>query len=459
MSSQTPQDFEHLLERLAPNIGEAGDLPTYLRRILAAAYSFFAPDLVSIAAINPITEQFILPLEFLGEQRAAERFQAVSPRPHGIARQAIDQGALFVDDVTQQPGSQSPFIEAEGVQAYAAVALVTPHEREPLAVLFIDYRQPRRLTNHERDLLRMLAAQAGVLLQQGWLLHRYAEVTRIGREINQELSSVDALFHKLAGLVGEIIESEHFFLLATHQRQTDQLDLYVREQGRDVFYPNEPISGGCRWVIEHQQPLLIQHRSHESLPTDLTLDPLPGLVNAEEALLYVPLALRGVSFGVLSVQHTRPHAYDAEDQRVLELLSNHVALGLSNIRLFDNLAQLNQVGQFLTSQLDSEQVLHDVVAYIRSAARADIVILYPYDRRTDQFDQPRTDGRLIAPEHPQAINSRDDHIATLTVARPEPVFAKDSRTLYGKLGGDEQARQGFSNSAKGCAQRRRCHCG
>jgi hypothetical protein len=57
-----------------------------LVRILAAAQEFFAPDFCTIAAINPITGSFILPLVFRGPVRDLDRFRNASRSQLSIRR-------------------------------------------------------------------------------------------------------------------------------------------------------------------------------------------------------------------------------------------------------------------------------------------------------------------------------------------------------------------------------------
>ena len=444
MNTQKLQNVDRLMQMLAPGTGDSGSLNTYLLRILEAAQTFFVPDLCSIAALNPVTDEFILPLVFQGDVHDAGRFSNSSPRPDGVTRHVLAEGMLFVERLDAQPQYQNAFTAAEGVQSFAAAPLIAPEQHKPLAVLYLDYRYPRAFGEDERAFLQLLVDQASILLQQTWLLYRYAEVTRIGQEINLELETVAVLFDKLRRLVANILDSSHFFMLAAYQAQSDRLDLYMVEDGRLTTWLADPINGVCRWVIREQRPLLIKHRSAETLDSSIRLMPIADTIASEESLIFVPLTIRDVPLGVLSVQSDRPHAYDEDDLQILRLLANHVALAVSNIRLFDNLRQLNQAGQELTQRLDSEQVLQSVVNFIRVTTQADLVTLYPYNALDRSFEvPPRVSGAFLTPDHPQTISSEHDHIAVLTVQQSAPVFAKDSTALYTLLGGDPVIRRGF----------------
>src|SRR5436853_7152250 len=144
------------MQMLAPGTGDSGSHTTYLLRILDAAQTFFAPDLCSIAALNPVTGQFILPLVFQGDVHDAGRFSNSSPRPDGVTRHVLAEGMLFVERLDAQPQYQNAFTAAEGVQSFAAAPLIALDQHKPLAVLYLDYRYPRTFGEDERAFLQLL---------------------------------------------------------------------------------------------------------------------------------------------------------------------------------------------------------------------------------------------------------------------------------------------------------------
>jgi GAF domain-containing protein len=273
----------------------------------------------------------------------------------------------------------------------------------------------------------------------------YRELARIGHEINHELETVDVLFQKLYSHVANILDVNYCFMLAVYQPQSDSLDFHLVEQGQPRFLSNSPLKGGCRWVMEEQKPLIINHLSAEraALPTELI--EIPGSdLGDPESVVFLPLVLRGVSLGVLSIQSERPDAYGAEDINILEILSNHVALALSTMRLFHSLLSINETGQLLTRQLDSWKVPQNIVDQIRTVTKADLVILYPYDQDIKDFQFPRCiSGNLKEESFPEPRYSRNDDIASLVLKKGEALFVKNSSTLFSELdSGDVNVRKG-----------------
>jgi Signal transduction histidine kinase len=276
-------------------------------------------------------------------------------------------------------------------------------------------------------------------------LDKYRDLAQIGYAINSELETIEDLFQKLYLNLRDIVDTSYCLMLAVYQPQNDSLDYHLIEAGNSRIVEGSALDGGCRWVMEEQKPLLINQfsKQHADLPVELIEIP-GGTLPDPESVVFIPLVLRGVSLGVLSVQSQRKNAYDSADIAVLELVANHVALALSNLRLFHSLLSINETGQLLTKQLDSWKVPQNIVDQIRSVTRADLVVLYPYDQATQDFQFPRcVSGMLRDEDFPEPRYSRNDDVARLVLNRGEPVFAKNTSRLFSELDtGDVGTRKG-----------------
>jgi putative methionine-R-sulfoxide reductase with GAF domain len=76
------------------------------------------------------------------------------------------------------------------------------------------------------------------------------------------------------------------------------------------------------------------------------------------AIVYVPIVLRGTILGVLSVDNrTRDRAFTEEDERLLSVLAGYAAIALEKTRLLDELERREQMldGQYRLGQLELSQ--------------------------------------------------------------------------------------------------------
>jgi len=277
--------------------------------------------------------------------------------------------------------------------------------------------------------LELFIDQAALALQNTWFLHRYWAVADIGQQINQDLETPEKLFSWLHKKIAEILDTSDAFTLAVYQPQTNFLDMHISDKGRYISDPASPVEGFSELVLKEQKPLLVYNLEKDSLPI-----PPVNIPNTSptRSVILVPLVLRDVPLGVLSVQHQQPYIYDVEDQRILELVGNHVAVALSNMRLFDNLRLLNETGHSLIRELDAEQIFQKVVDWIRTTTKADTVILFRYSHEEEKFNPlpPLISGNLRDPSFPQPTYIRPNDIAMMTLQQPGPIYVKDSSRLY-----------------------------
>lgn len=337
-----PRRYGHPTALLSEDWIEPGDISAAQQRIAEAAREIFEADICAIFALNPITGEFSSAPILSGTLRNPDGLVFEPPRHEGFTRKVLREGQLFVEDLGASPQWRSTFSDGEGIRAFAALALGAQPRPEPFAVLYIDFRELRQFDAAAREGFADFADQASSLLQQTWLLNRYRAVIRIGQDINQGLD-VEGLFRKLDEHVSGILDTTYFFMLAVYSGQTGTLDLYCKQEGAFKVEKNHPLTAGCRKVVEEKKTLAI-----ESYSEDAKADRLPVLDDLDaqdsrdpESLIFVPLLLRDMPLGVLSVQHLKPRAYDREDRHILEILANHVASALNSIRLFNDLERLS----------------------------------------------------------------------------------------------------------------------
>jgi GAF domain-containing protein len=165
------------------------------------------------------------------------------------------------------------------------------------------------------------------------IFRRYQEVAKIGQEINHELSTPADLFQKLQKHVARVLDTSDAFLLAIYQPQTNTIDTYSEDDGKFSIKQNDTVVGAYKHIIETRKTLLVQQMSKEAHHLPFQQTQMSIEFGSKESVILVPLVFRNIPLGVLSVQHKTPNTYNQEDLSILELLANHIALALHNIRL------------------------------------------------------------------------------------------------------------------------------
>lgn len=427
---------DRLTALLASAWEETRDIVAVQERLLRAAREFFQAQICTIFTLNPSTDDLAAEPQVAGELLHPTGRAVEKPRQEGFTRHVLKTGRLLVEDLELQPEWKSTFSEREQIRSFAAIALGASPRPKPFAVLYIDYREPRRFDAAFEERLDQFAVQASAILQNAWFLDRYRTVIQLGQEINLELGTAENLFHLLVEHVSGILDTSYFFMLASYFGKAGTLDLYYRYQGEMDSEKGKAVAGACRYVVETGRPVFIRRFSEEAAGLPFQTEELEKNDPQDpESLIFVPLILRTVPVGVLSVQSLAPDAYDQEDFRLLELLANHVASALGSIRLFGDLDQLSLTGQLLTEQLDPDQILQRVVDRILEATRADLVVLHPYDQETGVFvDSPSFAGELSSGEVPAPASCRPVNIPYCTASLAQPLFLEDAASFAEPLG-------------------------
>ncbi|MDT7779450.1 MAG: two-component system, NtrC family, sensor kinase [Acidobacteriota bacterium] len=423
-----------LLETLTIDRIMPGDLDEALQCIVLASRNIFEGDICTIIAINPITRQpHGKPVSASSDTWNGK----LEFTPGAVDVLSAEKGLLFVEDVRSITAEKTILLHVDGVGAFMGILLRTRSNMHPLAVLTIGFRRPQQFSQDIRILIQILADKAALILQSTWSQRRYQWIAHIGKEINQSPKTFSILFQSLSARIKRILDLNYFFMLAVHNPQQDSLDYYMLSGGEYQESRNRPIRGTCASVIKNKQTVWINHLTLEG--ESLSVQPIDIFEDESEdpeSLIFVPLVFHGVCLGVLSIQDRRPAVYTNEDRNILELLGHHVALAISNMHLFSNLNRLNQTGQRLVRELNSGRTLMTIVEQMRAITGADVVNLYPYSQLSESFEfPPRSSGVLLQPEVALPNYSRSDDLISLALKKGVPSYARNSSTLYKKLGG------------------------
>lgn len=440
-----PRRASFLSSRLTRDAIFPWDLNLVLKRIAKAALHTFEANLCVVFAVNPVTNDYFNQPTVIGDGIDPTPFNSIKPRPEGLTQQVLNLGPQIFEDLEDHEVPAHllrDVLRETGVESLAGIPLKTFRRKKPLAVVYIGFQKKSGVLQADRELLELFSEHASSVLQSTWLLRRYRELTRIAQEINEETQDLSKLFERLQERIPRILDIGCCLLLGIFTPRSHTVEYFVRLENQEQKHvPRVALRGLARSLMEKQQPVLIRHYSEKKPKLSVRIVDLSNLPKSE-CLIFVPLVSAGVFQGVLSIQHPEPGVYDSEDLQLLTLLASHVSLALSNLRLHTRLRELNDVGQSLTKQLSSEDVLADLVKWIRGATGAALTVLYPFTKKTKKFDNPYYSGRLLDKSHYLPPALRTDDIASLAIQQEEPIFAVDSATVYEDLGGVDAHRKG-----------------
>lgn len=163
------------------------------------------------------------------------------------------------------------------------------------------------------------------------------------------------------------------------------------EQARALRFPlaQAPIH---RLVIERRQPMIIADVRSDSqlahLFRDTAGDRLSSIFGHVRAWLSVPLVAAGRTFGILTLDHSRPGFFTPQHARLIQTFANQVAGALNNARLY----QLEQQRQ------RELQTLLDITATAASSLELDEMLAATLERLVALIEASRAGVMLLDPE-------------------------------------------------------------
>ena len=259
-----------------------------------------------------------------------------------------------------------------------------------------------------------------------------ATLAEIGEEVNASLNLDEVLAHA-AALIKRHVDYEMFGVLMVDRDGAHLTHRFA------IGYP-PGLAENLKVPIGQGITGTAARTGHAVLVGDVSQD--PRYINAIESVrseLAVPLMFRGKCVGVLDIQSRHLNYFTREQQNILSVLANRLAVAIENARLFqqvrtqaETLLVLNEVSREISSILDVEALLRRAAELVKRVIDYQILSIMLYDEeqqvfrhRLDVKHGQRVQGKLRAAASEGIVG------AAATVREPVlvPDVTADSRYL------------------------------
>ena len=251
-----------------------------------------------------------------------------------------------------------------------------------------------------------------------------ATLAEIGEEVNASLNLDEVLGHA-AALIKRHIDYEMFGVL-----MLDADGAYLTHRFAIGYPPG--LAENLKVPIGQGITGTAARTGHAVLVSDVSQD--PRYINAIESVrseLAVPLMFRGKCVGVLDIQSRHLDYFTKEQQNILSVLANRLAVAIENARLFEQvrtqaetLLVLNEVSREISSILDVEALLRRAAELVKRVIDYQILSIMLYDEeqqvfrhRLDVKHGQRVQGKLRA--------AASEGIVGAAATTREPVLVPD----------------------------------
>ncbi|HXH23522.1 MAG TPA: GAF domain-containing protein, partial [Dehalococcoidia bacterium] len=324
---------------------------------------------------------------------------------------------------------------AETPLAYARSLMAVPLIVRGAAVgdVSLTHERPGYFTHEHVELVQTVANHLAIAIENARL---FEESSRKARELGAllELSrsmastlDLEELFEvtldRLQDLVphsgGSIsLRTQEGLRYSTTRRPSGDESLLQRRPGWSESNYMKAISRGMPVLIDDlrgDEPLAVEYRSW--LACDIEESP----VAYARSMLAVPLVVKGMAFGDVTLAHERPAYFRKEHAELVQTVANHLAIAIENARLFDEtsrkaaeVAALLQANEVLHRSLSLPEVFQALVDVSVDVLRVDMsaVLL------RDAPDRPLR-VRAQRGFDPDKIEAARDEVAALDLQLPE----------------------------------------
>ena len=212
-----------------------------------------------------------------------------------------------------------------------------------------------------------------------------ATLAEMGQEVNASLD-LDEVLTKSAALIKKHIDYEMFGVLLM-----DDNGSYLRHRFAIGYPPG--LAENLKIPIGQGITGTAARTGHPVRVSDVSED--PRYINAIDSVrseLAVPLIFRGKVVGVLDIQSRHLDYFTRDQQNILLVLANRLAVAIENARLFQQvraqaeaLLVLNEVSREVSSILDVEEVLRRAAELVKRVINYQILSLMLYDEEQQVF--------------------------------------------------------------------------
>jgi PAS domain S-box-containing protein len=401
-----------LLNRLSTALSGSIDLEHILRMTADEILQVFGGSNVSVALVDAKGELYVHWHTPPGKISLPYKLPGAPIFDH--LNQSL--GIFIAEDISQEPelAPLSGFLSPAAVVSLLIVPLITSNNL--IGFTFIHAQEFTHYSPDEVSLALTISNQVASAIQNARL---FAETERLmletqkssrelttlydlGVQITQVLEQsrlLDIIFENVMRLIEpdaivvDNVESERLFLAHIY-------DHGERKEPHQIERKTKSLS---EYVIQTNKPLLVGDiQSGEA--------PVSGIIvgSSSRCWLGVPLVVRGMTNGVLSVQSDRPHAFDEDHLQLLSQIANQLSVGLDNAQLFqtvqDYTLELEQRVSERTEQVEREhrriQTLLSITTELSASLDLDTVLSRSLGVLNETIDAEHSTILLLQADNP-----------------------------------------------------------
>ncbi len=321
-----PADVAYLM-KLTDALNTTLDLQTLLSRTSELVRAIINYRIFAIFLLNDRTRELRMRFQ-IGHSAEVERTRL--PLGKGVVGQvALTRQPILLNDVR----SADFYVDANPeVCSEMAVPLIAKNRL--IGVMDLESTEVGYFTPEHLRVLTLTASRIAQAIENARLyarVSRQAQTLEVQNEIAVELASIlelGPLLERVGQLLRRLIDYQMFSIMLLDEKGETLITRYAWRFGYShAPLRRIPVNTGLVGAAVREWRFV-------NVP-DVTKDPRYLPMNEEtRSELVVPLFYKGRIIGVLDMEHTRPHFFTEEHERILTTLAAQVAIAIENARLY-----------------------------------------------------------------------------------------------------------------------------
>ncbi|HQE93288.1 MAG TPA: GAF domain-containing protein [Anaerolineae bacterium] len=373
--SQLAERMEHRTQQLrslvaaTAAVGASLNLDTVLAEIVRTTFDIFKCQRTAIFVVDPVTGLLNLAAAEGVSERYRELSQGIPIVKNGRSHAVATNTMVVSGDVLQEPepAKVAQLAHEEGFRAFVDCPL---HRGDkPVGMLSVQFTAPHSFTDDELSVLRILAEQASIALENARLytqtdaeLRRRLEALEALQRITRDITATIDLDHILHGVLEEAVRfsTADAGLIAVFNHTDFELRVF---QGYD-----EAALEAIRHITSHVEPdsPLAQFLTHQDtiyLPDVAQLPDTSACPPGARTLLVEPVFYEEQLAAAILLQSSRPAAFPPVVLEFIAGLAVQTAIAVGNTRRY--LEQLER-GELMHKRAEQMSLLLEVSRTMRS---------------------------------------------------------------------------------------------
>ncbi len=366
--------------------GAPGSLQTILTQIVQGAQNVLGADLVDLYQYIQNKNEYILPPVEVGERydpsvrkdKIHEDDVVCAIVKSGHPQYAVEaqQDATLIQPFIARPDAPlARFVIRENIKSSAAVPLIVG--AEVVGVLFANYRSPQTFPQQQRELIELFASQAAIAIRNVRLFQQRKALQDIARDITRILDK-DELLQRILARSLELLGCE-IGSIALLNKSTNQLEFQYAEKEEENYPSSLPVGHGLSGTAAATgQPVRVGDVTQDSRYIQHSA--------ATRSEMDVPMRIGEELIGVLNFESMRYNAFDQDSEELAVILAGQAAVALYNATLFDQRQALQEIALSITSILDVDKLLSEILKRSRELLHCPIVSIALWNKTTNTLE-------------------------------------------------------------------------